>query len=248
MFGAISYRTASPRVQILLQQPNIDASRLAISGGDLALITAALTDDVHALQSGGLMFADIDNRISGDPDYPLAEFNDFKRTHPDHWNEAQATLANYDPMALASGIDANKVMLSAGASDKGYYDGLASALSGETTVRVNLGKGHLDHLTQEEWLAEACGIEPGSGALSEVVMEEFVAKEPLILFEIRKALSEGRVLPEAIEGWWENINPSNAEKRPLVTGESVGKDRFAPIGKFPVLGAHDTTDVGGSTR
>ena len=57
-------------------------------------------------------------------------------------------------------------------------------------------------------------------------MEEFVAKEPLILFEIRKALSEGRVLPEAIEGWWENINPSNAEKRPLVTGESVGKDRL----------------------
>ena len=54
-------------------------------------------------------------------------------------------------------------------------------------------------------------------------MEEFVAKEPLILFEIRKALSEGRVLPEAIEGWWENINPSNAEKRPLVLGKASGK-------------------------
>lgn len=148
-------------VQILLQQPNIDASRLAISGGDLALITAALTNDVHALQSGGLMFADIDNRIAGDPDYPLAEFNDFKRTYPDDWDEARATLANYDPMALVSGIDAEKVMLSAGASEKGYYDGLASALSGEVTARVNLSKGHLDHIAQEEWLAEACGIEPG---------------------------------------------------------------------------------------
>ena len=148
-------------VQILLQQPNIDASRLAISGGDLALITAALTDGVHALQSGGLMFADIDERIKGDPDYPLAEFNDFRRTYPDDWDEARATLANYDPMALSGDINANKVMLSAGASEKGYYDGLASALSGEATVRVNLAKGHLDHIAQEEWLADACGIEPG---------------------------------------------------------------------------------------
>ncbi len=148
-------------VQILLQQPNIDASRLAISGGDLAWITGSLTDGVHALQSGGLMFADIENRIAGDPDYPLAEFNDFRRTYPHDWDEARATLANYDPMALASGTDATKVMLSAGASEKGYYDGLASALSGETTVRVNLGKGHLDHIAQEEWLADACGIEPG---------------------------------------------------------------------------------------
>lgn len=148
-------------VQILLQQPNIDASRLAISGGDLALITAALTDGVHALQSGGLMFAHIDERIKGDPDYPLAEFNDFRRLYPEDWEEARSTLGNYDPMALVSGIDAEKVMLSAGASEAGYYDGLASALSGEVTVRVNLSKGHLDHIAQEEWLAEACGIEPG---------------------------------------------------------------------------------------
>ena len=63
----------------------------------------------------------------------------------------------------------------------------------------------------------------GTGALPEVVMEEFVAKEPLILFEIGSALSQDRVLPEAIEGWWENINPSNAEKRPLVLGKASGK-------------------------
>ena len=148
-------------VQILLQQPNIDASRLAISGGDLAWVTAALTNGVHALQSGALMFADIDNRMEGAPDYPIAEFNDFKRSNPGDWDEARSTLANYDPMTLAGGVDVKKVMLSAGASEKGYYDKLAAAVSGETTVRVNLAKGHLDHIAQEEWLAKACGIEPG---------------------------------------------------------------------------------------
>ena len=140
--GATSYPTASQPSTFLLQQPNIDASRLSISGGDLALITAALTDGVYALQSGGLMFADIDNRTAGNPDYPIAEFNDFKRSNPDDWDEARATLANYDPMALASGIDAGKVMLSAGASEKGYYDGLASALSPAKRLCVSiLGRG-----------------------------------------------------------------------------------------------------------
>ena len=56
-----------------------------------------------------------------------------------------------------------------------------------------------------------------------MMMEEFVAKEPLILFEIGGALSEGRVLPEAVQGWWKNIVPSNAEQRPLVLGKSSGK-------------------------
>ena len=54
-------------------------------------------------------------------------------------------------------------------------------------------------------------------------MPDFEVKEPLIIFEIGNALSEGRVLPEAVQGWWKNINPSNAEKRPLVLGKASGK-------------------------
>ena len=148
-------------IQILLQQPNIDASRLAISGGDLAFITAALTDGVHALQTAGLMFADIDNRTVGNPDYPIAEFNDFKRLNPSAWNEARATLANYDPVMLVSDVSAKKVLLSTGVGDKDYYDGLAAGLAGQVTVGVNLGKGHLDHIAQEDWLANACDVKKG---------------------------------------------------------------------------------------
>ena len=53
-------------------------------------------------------------------------------------------------------------------------------------------------------------------------MAEFVAKEPLILFEIGKALSEGRVLPEAVEGWWV-LNPNRAENYRLVLGKASGE-------------------------
>ena len=148
-------------LEVLLQQPDIDAARLAIAGGDLAFITAALSDGVDTLQTGGLMFADIDDRLAANPDYPLAELNDFRRTDPGAWDEARATLANFDAMELADNVDANKVLLSTGAGEKGYYEQLASQLSGTVSIRVNLGKGHLDHLAQEDWLAAACDVEKG---------------------------------------------------------------------------------------
>ena len=148
-------------VNVLLKQPNIDRSMLAIAGGDLAWLTAAFTSDVNALQTGGFMFSDLDNRLAGNPDYPLAEFNDFKRTYPDSWNQARETLRHFDPMESVGLIDAKNILISCGASDKNYSDELAKALSGDTTVRVNLGKGHLDHIAQEEWLADASGTTRG---------------------------------------------------------------------------------------
>ena len=77
------------------------------------------------------------------------------------WNEARATLANYDPMRLVSDVSAKKVLLSTGVGDKDYYDGLAAGLAGQVTVGVNLGKGHLDHIAQEDWLANACDVKKG---------------------------------------------------------------------------------------
>ncbi len=148
-------------VNILLQQPNLDADRLAIAGGDLAWLTAAFTPNVNALQSGGFIFADLDNNLVGTPDYPLAEFNDFKRSNLHDWDEARATLAHFDPMTLAGRIDAKRVLISCGAGDEGYSNTLGDAMSGDVDVRVNLGKGHLDHVAQEEWLALASGTTPG---------------------------------------------------------------------------------------
>ncbi len=148
-------------IDVLLQQPNIDADRLAIAGGDLAWLTAAFTSNVNALQSGGFVFADLDNKLQGLPDYPLAEFNDFRRSNPDGWNEARSTLTNFDPMALAGQIDAKKVLISCGGADEGYSKSMGDGMTGDVDVSVNLGKGHLDHITQEVWLAEASGTTRG---------------------------------------------------------------------------------------
>lgn len=61
-------------------------------------------------------------------------------------------------------------------------------------------------------------------------MNEFKIDEPLILFEVGKAMSEGRDLKNAVEGWW-TVAPQQASRFQLVlakrSGEIVGA--FRPI-------------------
>lgn len=61
-------------------------------------------------------------------------------------------------------------------------------------------------------------------------MADFIVKEPLILFEIGKALSEGRDFKNAVEGWW-NIDPERAANYRLVLGKQSSKIKcaFRPV-------------------
>ena len=145
----------------LMRYPTVDVSKLAVTGGDLALLTAAFTPQVRTLHVNGLMFADLENRLDGNPDYPLKEFNDFKRSYPDKWETAKATLSNFDPKPAAVRIETRTNLISCSAAERVYSLRLAQELTGITKVRVNSGKGHLDHVAVEEWLAEACGTTPG---------------------------------------------------------------------------------------
>ncbi len=145
----------------LMRYPTVDVSKLAVSGGDLAWLTAAFTPEVRTLQVSGLTFADLESRLASNPDYPLKEFNDFKRCSPDDWEIAKSTLANFDPLLSANEIEADSILISCAEGERVYSERLASELTGATTVRVNTGKGHLDHVAVEEWLAEACGTTPG---------------------------------------------------------------------------------------
>lgn len=145
----------------LMRYPTVDTSKLAVTGGDLAWLTAAFVPEVKTLQTGGLVFADTLNRLEGNPDYPLKEFNDFKRSFPDKWETAKATLTNFDAMSAASRIKAESILITCSAAEVEYSQQLADGLSGDATVRVNSGKGHLDHVAVEEWLAEASGTTPG---------------------------------------------------------------------------------------
>ena len=145
----------------LMRYPTVDVSKLAVSGGDLAWLTAAFTPEVQTLQVSGLTFADLESRLASNPDYPLKEFNDFKRCFPEKWEIAKETLKNFDPLSSAIHIGADSILISCSQAERDYSQRLASELTGMAAVRVNTGKGHLDHVAVEEWLAEACGTTPG---------------------------------------------------------------------------------------
>ena len=142
---------------VMLTRPEVDRARTGIAGNDLAAICAALRPKTRALLlNGQFLFRDTARRIDAVSDYPLQEFNDFKRTHPSQWPQATETLALYDPVSFAPRIKA-ETLIACLKSDGGPAAPLASAIKGKCEVRVNTGYGYLDHEEQERWLRERLG-------------------------------------------------------------------------------------------
>ena len=52
-------------------------------------------------------------------------------------------------------------------------------------------------------------------------MNEFSVQEPLILFEVGRAMSEGRGIKDAVEGWW-TVDVQHATTYKLVLGKRSG--------------------------
>jgi cephalosporin-C deacetylase len=139
---------------VMLTRPEVDASRIAVAGNDLAAIVAALRPQSKLLLlNGQLLFRGTPERLESTKDYPLQEFNDFKRAHPAQWAQAAATLSLYDPLAFAKSINA-ETLIACIKADAGPSEPFAAAVRGKCEVRVNTGYGYLDHEYQEKWLAE----------------------------------------------------------------------------------------------
>lgn len=150
-------------VDVLLSRPEVDQSKLAIAGNDLAALVASLRPDIRSLMVvTPLLFSGTSARLTGDDEYPLQEHNDFRRSRTDDWDEALATLELFDPIARAAGIDASTLIACSNA-EKPAADALAQGIAGGAEVYLNTGYGYLDHKAQEDWLADQCGVERSAG-------------------------------------------------------------------------------------
>ena len=151
-------------VDVLLARPEIDRARLAASGNDLALITAALRPQVASLLVlGPMLFADVPARSAATSHvYPQQEWNDFRRTYPDVWPEAEQTASLFDPQRFAPRVKA-RTLIHTGAGEQPVAQRVASAIPGGAEVRVASGQSYLDHMAQENWLASAAGVPVNEG-------------------------------------------------------------------------------------
>ena len=150
-------------IDVLLARPEVDGSRLAIAGNDLAALIASLRPDTRSLLVvSPLLFADVAARLTGDDEYPLQEHNDFQRSQPDSWDEARTTLGLFDPVTRASRINASALIACSNA-EKAAAEALAGGIAGGGEVYVNTGYSFLDHKFQEDWLADSCGVPRSAG-------------------------------------------------------------------------------------
>jgi len=145
-------------VDVLLDQPEINPDNMAISGSDLAFQSAALRDDVKVLlTSGQFLFADWKDYSAKITDvYPQQEFNDFRRSNPEQWEEAERTFELFDLVNFAPNITANTLLAVGGLSDMSTAS-ITDAINAEVTVLPPTEYSALDHIAQENWLAEAAG-------------------------------------------------------------------------------------------
>jgi len=157
--------------EFIFDQPEVDRTRMAIVGDDLALITAARRPGFTALQASGLVLYRLIEACSHTSAYPVEEVNDFIRARPDAADEVERTVSYFDPRHHAAAIE-SRVTLSVG--DQGTLGGpewLAPLFEslGEHAYAYTLShEGGTDHDRLDALLAERMGVPAISRFLREL--------------------------------------------------------------------------------
>ncbi len=140
-------------LDVLKDRPEADVSRLAVVGNDLAAITAALRPEVGYLVINSTLFRGTSSRITELTGYPDQEFADYVRSYPEHADTVTDTLAMFDPVAFAPRIEAES-LLTCTQSHRLLVEPLVDFLAGKAELRINTGRGYLDHGYEDSWLEE----------------------------------------------------------------------------------------------
>jgi cephalosporin-C deacetylase len=137
--------------EFLTGLPQVDISRVAVVGDDLALLTAARRPVFDALQlTGALLYR---GGEQADADYPAAEFGDHLRACPGDADAVRRTLAFFDAERHAPAVTAAaRVEVPVAASP---LSTLAERLGAERYVLTHHGQADSD--AADAWLAGRLG-------------------------------------------------------------------------------------------
>jgi cephalosporin-C deacetylase len=148
-------------LEYLAGRPEVDGTRIAAIGTDLALTTAALCPQAtHVVCTPALSYAaaDLAPRTSA---YPLEEINDYLRLHPSRREQVSRTLSYFDLRWFAPRVNA-PTLLMAGSDGAGLaaatLEPLVEALGGECQVHESEHSGFKDGVYSEEWLTRQFGL------------------------------------------------------------------------------------------
>ena len=141
--------------------PQVDATRIAAIGNDLAFTTAALSTHItHLVSTPTLLYAtaDLAPRTSA---YPLEEINDYLRLHPDREAAVRRTLSYFDLRWFAPRVDSTTLIMAGAHGSALSADTLATMIKtipGNTDVHEAEHSGFKDGRHSEEWLSRQFGM------------------------------------------------------------------------------------------
>lgn len=149
--------------ELLVGRPEVDRSRVAVRGGDLALLAAARRPGLFqvALAQDLLLYRALEARTLAGGGYPLQEWNDVLRAAPERADAIAATLALFDPLHHAGSIRARTLLGVGGdgtAAGEAFLGPLIEALGERAEPDRLTYLGAVDHDRQDAWLARKLGV------------------------------------------------------------------------------------------
>jgi len=145
-------------LQFLRSRPEVDASRIAGVGfNDFALHTAALCPGLCCVAATPGLFYRSRELLPQRDAYPLREFHDFARRHPEQAEQMHETIALFDVSRFAPRISVPVLLWGGfpwGLHAVDDLQPLVERFAGPVELRETSGSRSQDGIAQEEWLAQ----------------------------------------------------------------------------------------------
>jgi cephalosporin-C deacetylase-like acetyl esterase len=148
-------------IDFLRTRPEVDASKIAVVGDELALMTAALRPEVDALYTTPNLFYGVNELAPRTNAYPLEEYNDYARFYPDRAAALWNTVNYFNPLHFAPKVKAETVLVTGNERDMFSPEVVAplvKAFGKPVHQYVSAHSSYKDGVKQATWLAERYGL------------------------------------------------------------------------------------------
>jgi cephalosporin-C deacetylase-like acetyl esterase len=148
-------------IDFLLTQSAVDASKIAVVGDELALITAALRPEVDAVYASTNLFYGVHELAPASNAYPLEEYNDYARAYPERADAMWNTVNYFNPLHFASKVKAETVLVTGNSRDMFSPEVMAPLVQSfgrPVDQVVSAHSSYKDGVQQATWLANRYGL------------------------------------------------------------------------------------------
>ena len=148
-------------IDFLVTRPEVDKSKIAVVGDELALMTAALRPQVDVLYTTPNLFYGAQELAPRTNAYPHEEYNDYARYYPDRAAAMWNTVNYFNPLHFAPKVKADTVLVTGNERDMFSPEvvaPLAQAFGKPVSQYVSAHSSYKDGVQQATWLAERYGL------------------------------------------------------------------------------------------